>query len=169
MATRIGLEPTTPSVTGWCSNQLSYRAMIAQVSRGAYRRNVLYYIEKASACQAWIYEKRKKAWKSRSKPALPCSGPAQQKRSTKEKRPEIFRLQGIWAGAAIQIRTGDLILTKDALYQLSYSSTIAAQLWYHRFCRLARGFCKKIRIFLQKPLAKRQNLWYHNWAAIVLL
>ena len=26
MATRIGLEPTTPSVTGWCSTQLSYRA-----------------------------------------------------------------------------------------------------------------------------------------------
>ena len=28
-------------------------------------------------------------------------------------------------GAAIQIRTGDLILTKDALYQLSYRAMIA--------------------------------------------
>jgi hypothetical protein len=28
----------------------------------------------------------------------------------------------VYFGAAIQIRTGDLILTKDALYQLSYSS-----------------------------------------------
>ena len=66
MATRIGLEPTTPSVTGWCSNQLSYRAMIAQVSCGAYRRNVLYYTRRKLPCQAQIPEKDKK----------PCVWPA---------------------------------------------------------------------------------------------
>ena len=31
-------------------------------------------------------------------------------------------VSGLNLGAAIQIRTGDLILTKDALYLLSYSS-----------------------------------------------
>ena len=32
MATRIRLELTTPSVTGWCSNQLSYRATLVEVN-----------------------------------------------------------------------------------------------------------------------------------------
>ena len=66
MATRIGLEPTTPSVTGWCSNQLSYRAMIAQVRAASYRGNVLYYIGKSACCQAQICGKsnflQKRRW-----------------------------------------------------------------------------------------------------------
>ena len=37
------------------------------------------------------------------------------------KIPEIMRFQG-FSGAAGRIRTADLILTKDALYRLSYSS-----------------------------------------------
>ena len=36
-----------------------------------------------------------------------------------------MRNQGLFNGAAGQIRTADLILTKDALYRLSYSSILA--------------------------------------------
>ena len=42
-------------------------------------------------------------------------------------------LSGV-SGAATQIRTGDLILTKDVLYQLSHSSIssdISAEQWYY--------------------------------------
>ena len=53
-------------------------------------------------------------------------------------------------GAAIQIRTGDLILTKDALYQLSYSSALTAQLVYHSPGDFARGFCEKVSLFAKK-------------------
>ncbi len=44
-------------------------------------------------------------------------------------------------GAASQIRTGDLILTKDALYRLSYSSiSQAALIYYHNSFALSRTF-----------------------------
>ena len=49
-------------------------------------------------------------------------------------------------GAATQIRTGDLILTKDVLYQLSHSSV---NRWYYsrenRFCQALKS--KKTKIF----------------------
>ena len=46
-----------------------------------------------------------------------------------KKPPESQGFKWFFNGAAIQIRTGDLILTKDALYQLSYSSTLTARLF----------------------------------------
>ena len=42
-----------------------------------------------------------------------------------KKAPTPFRCRS-FSGAATQIRTGDLILTKDALYLLSYSSKVHA-------------------------------------------
>ena len=44
------------------------------------------------------------------------------------KNPVVSTTTGFFLGAATQIRTGDLILTKDALYLLSYSSKLYAPL-----------------------------------------
>ena len=46
--------------------------------------------------------------------------------SEKRKNPETIEISGFFDGAADQIRTGDLILTKDALYRLSYSSRLTS-------------------------------------------
>ena len=51
----------------------------------------------------------------------PCFGHFDEAWKTK-KPPESKGFKWLRCGAAIQIRTGDLILTKDALYQLSYIS-----------------------------------------------
>ena len=53
-----------------------------------------------------------------------------------------------FSGADTRIRTGDLILTKDALYLLSYISTLlhrATNIYYHIFGENARGIFKKIK------------------------
>ena len=50
-----------------------------------------------------------------------------------------------FSGAAIQIRTGDLVLTKDALYQLSHSS-ISNGNYYNRKKRVCQAF---FQFFLQ--------------------
>ena len=52
------------------------------------------------------------------------------------KPPQTAVLRG-FCGAAIQIRTGDLILTKDVLYHLSHSSTRVCSLICAIYPRLA--------------------------------
>ena len=55
----------------------------------------------------------------------------------------------LFLGAASQIWTGDLILTKDALYRLSYSSicTWTASPLYRTRQELSRGFSEKQKYF----------------------
>ena len=43
---------------------------------------------------------------------------------TKQKNHSKPKFQVVFVGAVSQIRTGDLILTKDALYRLSYNSMV---------------------------------------------
>ena len=54
-------------------------------------------------------------------PAAPHFDPHEKVHIRNKKTPEIRRFQ-VFVGAAGRIRTADLILTKDALYLLSYSS-----------------------------------------------
>ena len=51
--------------------------------------------------------------------------------NAKRKSPETLMFQGFSYGADDQIRTGDLILTKDALYRLSYISAFLERENYH--------------------------------------
>ena len=51
-----------------------------------------------------------------------------------------------YGGAASQIRTGDLILTKDALYRLSYSSILACRVT-HTALPLYNGIPDLSRVF----------------------
>ena len=63
-------------------------------------------------------------------------------------------------GADTRIRTGDLILTKDALYLLSYISTLlhrATDIYYHIFGEKARGIFKKIKNILQNRCGGRNG------------
>ena len=68
------------------------------------------------------YREKKAFYFGRFPQAVGCNNPSALKK--RKKTPRSLKDFEVFAfGAAIQIRTGDLILTKDALYQLSYSST----------------------------------------------
>ena len=109
MATRIGLEPTTPSVTGGCSNQLSYRAMIAQVHRfwRLTAGTCVIIPEKRAVVKHEFQKMSKKFWKVRH------SG-----KNTKTKRTEYSLCA---CGRGSKSRTHGTRFWRPLLYQLSYT------------------------------------------------
>ena len=78
-----------------------------------------------------------------------CRMKGQNLQKTGVNKEKSFKNEG-FSGADSQIRTGDLILTKDALYLLSYISTLPQAttiLLYTAFYDLARGIFKKQNFF----------------------
>ncbi len=93
MATRIGLEPTTPSVTGWCSNQLSYRAMIAQVLkfRAALTAGTCFIISKKRPLVKHEFTKNaKKPERAVQSPLCPVPDPHSRNDLQKKNAPKSF-------------------------------------------------------------------------------
>ena len=130
MATRIGLEPTTPSVTGWCSNQLSYRAMIAQVHRfwRLTAGTCVIIPEKRAVVKHEFQKMSKKFWKVRH------SG-----KNTKTKRTEYSLCA---CGRGSKSRTHGTRFWRPLLYQLSYTPiyllrSLNACLLYKILCRMS--------------------------------
>ena len=68
-------------------------------------------------------------------------------------------------GADGRIRTGDLILTKDALYRLSYIS-IGNEMYYTRSRRTMQALSVKNLSFRQKPLFA--SVYFVSYTAVTL-
>ena len=66
-------------------------------------------------------------------------------------------------GAVTRIRTGDLILTKDALYLLSYNSISDSFDIIASKAQAVNYFFSKIQLFLRKLSCGGEKLWYNSF------
>ena len=73
----------------------------------------------------------------------------------KRKPSSFLRNSRVFRGADGRIRTGDLILTKDALYRLSYIS-IGNEEYFNRFRAKMQAFSESfLRFFTSRMIAPR--------------
>ena len=70
-------------------------------------------------------------------------------------------------GATTQIRTGDLILTKDVLYQLSHSSVLSNDIDYIRFASECQEVLGKFFRFFENNVSPFFSIRYQReWADV---
>ena len=86
--------------------------------------------------------------------------PLKQKKVIKtQKKTRNLTISGLKNGAAIQIRTGDLILTKDALYLLSYSSISDSSDIIAKEIPSVNSFFQNFRLF-SPPCPEMRAGWF---------
>ena len=83
----------------------------------------------------------------------------------KRKPSSFLRNSRVFRGADGRIRTGDLILTKDALYRLSYIS-IGNEMYYTRSRRTMQALSVKNLSFRQKSLFA--SVYFVSYTAVTL-
>ena len=96
---------------------------------------------------------------------MSASLPFSQTQLSYKKSPSVFITEGDIRGADGRIRTGDLILTKDALYRLSYIS-VGNEMYYTRSRRTMQALSVKNLSFRQKSLFA--SVYFVSYTAVTL-
>ena len=175
MATRIGLEPTTPSVTGWCSNQLSYRAMIAQVCAALTAGTCFIISKKRPLVKHEFTKNAKKPERAVQSPLCPVPDPHSRNDLQKKNAPKSFdfRASELELLSRFELETSSLPRMRStnraiaAQSQLSYNTTVST-VWQEVFAKKS-GFLQKVVFYektppvcLRRQPPRRWGLWQYG-------